>query len=283
MQCPYRCLWFCPEVAKSHVPFCIVFIPDLVLGCCWGPGHYGYRNWGGCAATWDLACLYGRALLGPLCPRSHSKLHCEMELECSCWERNHCILLSRGCVLEMCNSVMLPATWFACQQNLLLPNPPLLWEYWQWALMSASPRHALSTLTQLTAAGAMPRREHADNGAPAGGPHTTLCALTMGSEVRPSLHSKASEMSHTARWSPLPGSVPWNPSFSTSCCTYWQPCSGHVWSGKHCKVADISAGLSLPWLLASQHVRTLHEQSSGPTSPSVCPGRPPRRQGGFAG
>ena len=83
-------------------------------------------------------------------------------------------------------SVTLPR--FACQQSLLLPGLPLLWEYWQWtlasalrphalisalhlhALVSALPPHALSTFTQPTAAEAMPRCERVDSGAPMAAP-----------------------------------------------------------------------------------------------------------------
>lgn len=66
-------------------------------------------------------------------------------------------------------------TQFACQQSLLLPDLPLLWECWQWTLISALPLHALSTLTQPTAAKAMCSCEHVDSGAPMAAPYTPPC------------------------------------------------------------------------------------------------------------
>ena len=57
-QC--RHLQLCPEAAQGHVPFSVMFFPDLVLGC--GVEWAGAKGWGivaagGCAAAWDLDCL----------------------------------------------------------------------------------------------------------------------------------------------------------------------------------------------------------------------------------
>ena len=58
-----------------------MFVPDIVLSCrlwCrvdwfWGPGYCGCMNQDGCAVSWDLNCLCGRPLSGPVHLRSSSK------------------------------------------------------------------------------------------------------------------------------------------------------------------------------------------------------------------
>ena len=109
MRHPCRRPRFCQEAAQGCDPFSVVFVPDLVLGWHWGPGRCGFENRSGCAATWDLGCLHGRALPGPVCPKSGSKLRCEVGgMEHSCQERNHWVLLPRGCLPRPCDSVMPP-------------------------------------------------------------------------------------------------------------------------------------------------------------------------------
>lgn len=41
---PCRCPRFCPEAAQGHIPFSVVFIPDLVLSWWRRPEHRGCRN-----------------------------------------------------------------------------------------------------------------------------------------------------------------------------------------------------------------------------------------------
>lgn len=69
---------FCPEAAQGRIPFPTVFIPDLVLGWHQSLEHGAYRNQGSFAVAWDLGCLSVRAFPGLVCPRSISKLQCEV-------------------------------------------------------------------------------------------------------------------------------------------------------------------------------------------------------------
>ena len=106
-QCEPLCshLWFCLETAHGPVPFSMVFIPDLLLGCgvwcgvgwCQGPGGCSCRNHDGCAAadTWaasviDLSQDQSALDLAP----SFSVRRAEPE--CSIQKRIPCVLLPRG-------------------------------------------------------------------------------------------------------------------------------------------------------------------------------------------
>lgn len=98
--------WFCSEAAHGCVTFSILFVPDLVLDCCWGPECCGCRNQGDFSATWDLAASMVGLSLSLSTP--DSVLSCVvrcMELEYSFQKGNHYIPFPKGCPPEICHSV----------------------------------------------------------------------------------------------------------------------------------------------------------------------------------
>ena len=113
--------------------------------------------------------------------------------------------------------------------------------------------------------------------------HTALCTLTMGSQIRPSLHCKPLGILHTARQILSQGPSPEAQVRHLDASRTGSPAQGMFWAGKCFKVAAVSAGLFLSWLLASQHGPIPQEQSPGSSLSSVCPSRPSRRRRDFLG
>ena len=103
----------------------------------------------------------------------------------------------------------------------------------------------------------------------------------MGSEVRPWLYPRPSGLSPHSYTESSSKDCPWSPNFRTTAVHTNSPAKCMIQAEKYGKVAAVSDGLSLPWLLAIQHMSTPHEQISGPPSPSVCPCGPLRRKGHF--
>lgn len=62
------------EAVQGHLPFSVVFIPDLVLGC--GVMGLGAQELRRHAASGDLGCLCGRPFPGCVRPRSSTKPQC---------------------------------------------------------------------------------------------------------------------------------------------------------------------------------------------------------------
>ena len=63
---------------RSH-PILLCVHPKPTARLRLGMRHNGYRNQGGYAAAWDLDCLCGKLLPGPVCHRTNTKLWCGVD------------------------------------------------------------------------------------------------------------------------------------------------------------------------------------------------------------
>ena len=110
---------------RSH-PLLHCVHPRPVLVWHRGQGCHVCRNQNGCTDDYYLACLSGKSLLGHVWPRSSSKLWYNVGgTGVLCWERNHSILLPRGCPPGTCNYLLPSTTWSVGWLSLLLWNLPL--------------------------------------------------------------------------------------------------------------------------------------------------------------